>query len=404
MRIKKTWLAPTTTKALPSHGLTLLQHCLRTDKTFLQTLSSHGLTFLADTVFARVSLGAKHWRTWRVIIAMLVGVASIYLGGCQPVAPSQVTVSSSETARHSQPPNSAYEEKENPHSPETPQVPITEQKAEPIPDEKIEPTPPVPADESDNDPAPTPAPTPTPPPDPPQTPIHPYYQLAGAPPSAPGLVMRVRAFAEEPQKIAYLTFDDGPYPQTTPRILKILQDEGVKATFFVVGRQVARYPDLLKAEYTQGEGIGNHSYSHDYKLVYRSPEAFLAEIKQTEELIFKTIGTRPRIVRAPGGTQGHFHVNYYNVLDAADYLVYDWNVSCGDADASLVPADQLVQNIKTQAPGKSRIIILMHDAGFKLTTVDALPQIIQYLKQQGYSFGVITPKVAPILFPGGFNS
>ena len=325
-------------------------------------------------------------------------VTSILLfSGCQPVTPTKAAISFSGTTVLSQAPDSEGEKKEIPRPPETPQAPIPTQKTEPIPEQKVEPTPSTPADESDKDPSPTPSPAL------PQTPIHPYYDLSGAPPSAPGLAMRVRVFNVEPQKIAYLTFDDGPYPQTTPRILKSLQDEGVKATFFVVGSQVQRYPDLLKAEYEQGEGIGNHSYTHDYHLLYRSPEAFLAEIKQTEELIFKTIGARPQIVRAPGGTQGHFHVNYYNALDAADYLIYDWNVSIGDADAPHVPVDQLMRNVETQVPGKSRIIILMHDAGAKLTTVDALPQIVQYLKQQGYSFGVITPKVAPILFPGGFH-
>ncbi|MDR3585357.1 MAG: polysaccharide deacetylase family protein [Desulfosporosinus sp.] len=347
----------------------------------------------------------KHWHAWRVTFVTLALLTSVYLSGCQPVTPTKATVSTLGITGPFQ----------TPHFPETPQLPtpepeqktepIPEQKTEPIPEQKAEPvpqgaaqTPPVPVDESDNNPAPSPSA------DLSQTPIHPYYDLSGTPPSAPGLAMRVRAFNVEPQKIAYLTFDDGPYPQTTPRILKILQDEGVKATFFVVGRQVARYPDLLKAEYEQGEGIGNHSYTHDYQSVYRSPESFLAEIKQTEELINKTIGVRPKIVRAPGGTQGHFHVNYYNALDAADYLIYDWNVSSGDADASLVPADQLVQNIKNQVPGKARMIILMHDVGTKLTTIDALPRIVQYLKEQGYSFGVITPKVAPILFPGGFHS
>ncbi|HWQ42048.1 MAG TPA: polysaccharide deacetylase family protein [Desulfosporosinus sp.] len=341
----------------------------------------------------------KSWRTWRVSFVRLALVTSIlFFSGCQTVTPTKAEISHSGTTEHSQVPNSEREKKEIPRSSEIPQAPIPRQEPEPIPEQKVEPTPSVPVDESDKEPAPTPSP------DLPQTPIHPYYDLGGAPPSAPGLAMRVRVFDVEPQKIAYLTFDDGPHPKTTPSILKILQDEDVKATFFVVGRQVEMYPDLLKAEYKQGEGIGNHSYSHDYHLLYRSPEAFLAEIKQTDELIFNTIGARPRIVRAPGGTQGHFHINYYNTVDAADYLIYDWNVSIGDADAPLVPADQLILNLEAQVPGKSRIIILMHDAGAKLTTVDALPKIIQYLKDQGYSFGVITPKVAPILFPGGFHS
>jgi len=338
----------------------------------------------------------KHWQMqiWRATLVMSALLASVYLSGCQPGTPTKATVPTLGMTESMQTPELANEGEAIPRPPE----PVPEKKPEPIPEPKAEPVSLVPADESDNNPAPTP------PVDLPQTPIHPYYDLSGTPPSAPGLAMRVRAFDEEPQKIAYLTFDDGPYPETTPRILKILQDEGVKATFFVVGRQVERYPDLVMAEYKQGEGIGNHSYSHDYHILYRSPEAFLEEIKQTEGLIFKAIGVRPKILRAPGGTQGHFHVKYYNAIDAADYLIYDWNVSTGDADAALVPADQLVKNLENQVPGKGRMIILMHDVGTKLTTVDALPRIIQYLKQQGYSFGVITPKVAPILFPGGFHS
>ncbi|WP_068964125.1 polysaccharide deacetylase family protein [Desulfosporosinus sp. BG] len=367
----------------------------------------------------------KHWQRWRVTIVMLTLLTSVYIGGCHPVTTSTSGTTGPIQTPHSSDPASTQvptpdqttepipeqeaepmpkqeteprPEQETAPIPEQETEPLPEQTTEPIPEQETDTVPPVLADESDDNPAPTP------PAALPQTPIHPYYLLSGIPPSAPGLAMRVRVFNVEPKKIAYLTFDDGPYPQTTPRILKILQDEGVKATFFVVGRQVEKYPDLLKAEYEQGEGIGNHSYSHDYNLLYRSPETFLAEIKQTEELIFKTLKVRPKIVRAPGGTQGHFHVNYYNALDAADYLIYDWNVSSGDADASLVLAEQLVQNVENQVPGKARTIILMHDAGAKITTIDALPQIIQYLKQQGYSFGVITPKVAPILFPGGFQS
>lgn len=323
---------------------------------------------------------------------MLMLLTSLYLSGCQQDYLFESVPSLGKAPKPPQEPESASEGKETtiPEALDTPKVPQElppEPKIVPVSEKKTVITPSVP----------------TPPKAPADTPIHPFYGLDGTPPSAPGLAMRLRVFDIEPEKIAYLTFDDGPYPETTPRILKILQDEGVKATFFVLGKQVERYPDLLQEEYAQGQGIGNHSYSHVYSSVYRNPEAFLAEIKQTEEVIFKTIGVRPQIVRAPGGTQGNFHVNYYNALDAADYLVYDWNVSCGDAAAPLVPADRLIRNIETQVPGKSRVIILMHDSGVKATTVAALPQIVQYLKQQGYSFGVITPKVAPILFPGGFN-
>ncbi|NMA68999.1 MAG: polysaccharide deacetylase, partial [Desulfitobacterium sp.] len=110
------------------------------------------------------------------------------------------------------------------------------------------------------------------------------------------------------------------------------------------------------------------------------------------------------VIRTPGGTHGNFSVSFYNAVDKEDYLVYDWNVSTEDATAPLVPVETLIQNVKRQVPGKERIIMLMHDAPGKWTTVEALPHIIQYLKEEGYEFGVLTPEVAPILFPGGFYS
>lgn len=251
-----------------------------------------------------------------------------------------------------------------------------------------------PADRNQQSPAPVPAPE--------GTPIHPFYEITGAPPTAPGLAMRQRRFKEEPAKIAYLTIDDGP-SNGTSRILEILRNEGIHATFFVIGRQVEKYPDVLKQEFEQGNAIGNHTYSHDYSEIYTGVEAYLANLKKNEDLIYQTIGIRPKIIRTPGGTQGHYDVNYYNAVDAADYLVYDWNVSAGDADAPLVAANKLVHNVEQGVYGKNRAIILLHDAPGKTTTVDALPAIIHNLKQQGYEFGVLSPEVMPILFPGGFR-
>lgn len=248
-----------------------------------------------------------------------------------------------------------------------------------------------------------PIPLAPPQPDPQDTPLRPFYELAGSPPMAPGLAMRTRVFSSEPSKVVYLTLDDGP-SQNTPRILNILQNEAVHATFFVIGTQVEKFPDYLKQEYAQGNAIGNHTYSHNYADIYRSPQDFLASIKKNEDLIYNLIGIRPPIIRTPGGTQGNFHVGYYNAVDAAGYLVYDWNVSTGDAAAPLVPAEQLVRNVESQVPGKDRVIMLMHDAAGKTTTVDALPRIIRYLKDKGYTFGILRPEVAPILFPGGFRT
>lgn len=245
--------------------------------------------------------------------------------------------------------------------------------------------------------------TETPEPGPPGTPIRTFYELTGSPPTAPGLAMKHRNFNQEPEKIVYLTIDDGPSENTLP-ILEILKQEEVKATFFVIGSQVERYPEILKKTHEEGHAIGNHTYSHNYSEIYQSPEAFLANLKKSDELIYELIGIRPKVIRTPGGTHGNFHISFYNAVDKEDYLVYDWNVSTEDATAPLVATETIIQNVKNQVPGKNRIIMLMHDAPGKWTTVQALPQIIQYLKEEGYEFGILTPEVAPILFPGGFYS
>ncbi|MDR3600741.1 MAG: polysaccharide deacetylase [Desulfosporosinus sp.] len=245
---------------------------------------------------------------------------------------------------------------------------------------------------------------PTPSPGLPDTPIHSYYDQAGNPPTAPGLAMRQRDFQPEIGKMAYLTFDDGPYPSTTPKILAILAKETIQATFFDIGHRVELYPELLKAEYEQGNAIGNHTYSHNMATLYKGPQEFLADVKKSEEIIYQTLGIRPQIVRAPGGTVGNFTVSYFNTMDAAGYLMEDWNIDSGDTDAHLVPVNTLIQHVEQQIQGKTRVVILLHDLVGKTTTIEALPEIIDVLKKQGFSFGVLGPHVLPIVFPEGMHN
>lgn len=245
---------------------------------------------------------------------------------------------------------------------------------------------------------------PTPTPGPPGTPLKPYYDEAGNPPTAPGLAMRQRNFKEETGKVAYLTFDDGPYPETTSRILDILARENVQATFFMIGSQAECYPDLVKAVYQQGHGIGNHSYSHLINKIYKNPQIFLDDIKVAEEVIYNIVGVRPQVVRAPGGTLGHFNIGFYNAVDAEGYLMMDWNVDPGDTSARVVPRDKIINKVRQQIEGKDRAVILLHDLVGKDTTIEALPTIIQDLRSRGFSFGVLDAEVMPILFESGLKS
>ncbi|TGE31367.1 polysaccharide deacetylase family protein [Desulfosporosinus sp. Sb-LF] len=234
-----------------------------------------------------------------------------------------------------------------------------------------------------------------------KTVIRPTYDEKGNPPTAPGLAMKARVFDSEPTKIVYITIDDGPYPQNTPHLLEILKKENLKATFFDVGKQIEKYPSLLKAEYEQGHSIGNHTYSHDYNSIYKSPDTFLADIQKNDDLIFKVIGIHPRIIRAPGGTSC-FDIAYYNLLDANDYMAFDWNLDSKDTDGKF-SIKQLVSNVDKQIGTKNKIILLIHDLPDKSSSANALPIIISHLKDKGYSFGTLSNKIMPITFPEGFH-
>lgn len=199
--------------------------------------------------------------------------------------------------------------------------------------------------------------------------------------------------------VAYLTFDDGPNKENTTKILKILKDEQIHATFFLTGNNVERYPDVVKAIYESGNAIGIHSYSHDYKKIYASPQAYMDEVDKTAGLIYDVIHVRPVISRAPGGTAGHFTKAFWQSLNQEGYIEVGWNSLTGDADGTGKTAGKEVENIKKQLALRpylhSHLVILMHDASGHQATVEALPELIKLLKSQGYTFRVVTTAIPP---------
>ena len=197
----------------------------------------------------------------------------------------------------------------------------------------------------------------------------------------------------EAESVVYLTFDDGPDDKITPQVLDILKAEGVKATFYVCGNMVDANPTVLKRIFDEGHAIGNHSYNHDYKQIYASPWAFMEQIIQTDESIRNVIGVRPFIIRAPGGAGSMFTANYYSMVDDCGYVEHDWNVLTEDATPSRPNASQQVNNVLKylgEQPPRM-VILLMHCNGDKAETVKALPEIIHFLRDWGYKFGVVTP-------------
>ena len=213
-------------------------------------------------------------------------------------------------------------------------------------------------------------------------------QAAGLPMELPEITPYVSG------KIAYLTFDDGPDNKNTPKILDILKNYGVPATFYVCGNMVEINPDVLKRIYEEGHAIGNHSYNHNYKELYPSTANFLKQINDTDEIIKEVIGVRPLIIRTPGGRAGMWTAEYEPLMKACGYVEHDWNVSCEDATAKKPNSQQIIANVDQQTNNDLKdnaAIILMHSNNGKEQTVDALPAIIELLVRKGYDFGVITP-------------
>lgn len=193
-------------------------------------------------------------------------------------------------------------------------------------------------------------------------------------------------------KEVFLTFDDGPSPKNTPRILEILTRFKVKATFFTVGRSAEAQPELLWAEDNKGMSIASHSYTHNYRLVYASAVSFLEELQRTNDIINQVTGKEPLLfTRWPGGSNNavsstKVKLDIKQALRERGINYLDWNVDSGDARGITVPAGQIRDNVIRDLKGLNFAVVLMHDSAPKITTVEALPEIIQYLLDQGYSF------------------
>lgn len=186
----------------------------------------------------------------------------------------------------------------------------------------------------------------------------------------------------------YLTFDDGPRMGTTNVILDILKEENVKATFFVT----MKGPDeLIKREYDEGHTVALHSASHDYSYIYSSVDNYFNDLKTVHDRVLNITGYDSRIIRFPGGSSNTISRKYQNgimsyltkeVLNRS-YRYFDWNISSGDAGET-TDSHEVVKNVTTKLSHDKVNVILMHD--IKSYTRDALKEIIEYGKNNGYTF------------------
>lgn len=202
------------------------------------------------------------------------------------------------------------------------------------------------------------------------------------------------------EKVVYLTFDDGPTPKITEAILDILKAQDVKATFFVVGKEIKGRETILTRIYEEGHTIGLHTYSHDFKTIYRNPQAFIMEMQKTEATINETLGTQLSlpIIRFPGGSAGRLNTSFYNKLSEKGYLIFDWNIDLKDGIKSNLSPRQFLDNSKKCMDKSTRRIILAHCNSNNHNTCMALDDIIAYYKGEGYVFKAIEPTTQPYFY------
>lgn len=192
---------------------------------------------------------------------------------------------------------------------------------------------------------------------------------------------------KQPQKVIYLTFDDGP-GKYTEQILDILERYHIHGTFFMIGNQVSGYKQAVKDTATAGHYVGLHSMSHSKKKLYDSEDSdqFIKEFTQEQKLIKKIIGTAPTLIRAPYGSKPEIGETFRGDIAAAGFKMWDWTVDSKDWKHADKP-ELILQEVKRQTHRDTEVILL-HE---KAQTVEMLPQVIEYLQKKGYAFAVYKP-------------
>lgn len=189
---------------------------------------------------------------------------------------------------------------------------------------------------------------------------------------------------EEPEVEAahkvYLTFDDGPSIYTQD-ILDILDEYGVKATFFILGKENDSAKEAMKRIVEDGHTLAMHSYTHKYADIYASVEDFAEDFAKIQNYIYDVTGVKSTVYRFPGGSSNSVSsmdmAVFARYLDEQDVSFFDWNVSSGDGGKYVLSVETLLENCTSKIETREASVILLHDSAGKKTTVEALPSIIE---------------------------
>lgn len=208
------------------------------------------------------------------------------------------------------------------------------------------------------------------------------------------------------KKIAYLTFDDGPSDNTV-KILKTLKEKKAVATFFLIGNSItSEREDIVKQTVKQGNAVGVHTYCHKKNVLYCNAECFLEDFNKASEILEQVTGEKPTLHRFPWGSNNRYVSSYvdelHEQLQKMGVRSYDWNVSGEDSVGGAVAKTTIFNNVKKDVTRYNEPIILLHDSASTDNTAEALGQIIDYIRSQGYEFDTLDHR-EEYMFPASWR-
>ena len=203
------------------------------------------------------------------------------------------------------------------------------------------------------------------------------------------------------EKVVYITIDDGPTTDT-PKLLDILDQYNAKATWFVTGQYMegSALKDMLKQIHDKGHTIGVHTFSHQYKQIYSSPDAYMEDYNKMNKIIVSAVGESSDIFRFPGGSNAGYNKKIRRELldrvNSEGLVYYDWNAFTGDTEG--MSRSEMISKAVKECGYNNKAILLMHDVPGRDTVVEALPEILKQLQDKGYEFRALDKDVKPIQF------
>lgn len=178
-------------------------------------------------------------------------------------------------------------------------------------------------------------------------------------------------------KVVYLTIDDGP-SEYTDEIIKILNKNNVKATFFMINGNMQAYPEQVKNIVKNGNTAGFHSVSHDVHKLYVSKTSAKEEFDTNQATFKKITGQTSKVIRLPFGSKPYTPRASYNALVDSGYKLWDWTLDTEDWRST---SSQIMENVKKYSSGSDNVVLLMHE---RKQTVEILDEMIKYLKSEGF--------------------